>query len=221
MCVIALLMKRTFLILSFCLLCICMAFGQEEVRFNKELKLNFPFQLAAGHFQPQSLAPVLILETKKQHRHEFELSRFGFSRRGDWETDRQGREYLVHRTDHGIWLRYQYSFSFMPEARFSPFLAGSIQAGWTYHSFATDRLPSFRYHHHNSSNTAAVMPGFRWRINERVGIDYGLGINLLQYDFRLTRIRSLALGNYYYGTYSLQSEPFSALRSRIGLYIKL
>lgn len=215
------LMKRTFLILNFCLLYACIALAQEDVKFNKELKVNFPFQVAAGRWQPESLAAVLILETKRKNRHEFELGRFGFSRRGDQETDRHGQEYLIHRADHGLRLRYQYSFSFLPEARFSPFLAGSVQSRWSYYSFASERRPSFRYFHHSNVNIAALVPGARWRINERIGIDYGLEINLLQYNFQYSQIRSLGLGNYYYGTYSLRSEPFSAFRSRIGLYVKL
>lgn len=214
-------MKRTFLTLSFCLFCACIAFGQEKVKSNKELKLNFSILMPDAQGWADFVSPVFILEKNAHTRHEFELSSFGFSKRREKERDRQGQEYLIRRADHGLGLRYQYTRSFLPDARLSPFIGGSFQTRWSYLSFASERRPSFRHLHHSNVNMVELVPGLRWRITERLGIDYAVGLNVLQHNFGYSRLHSHALGNQRYGSYSLQSHPLESFRNRLGLYIKL
>lgn len=215
-------MKRITSVLYFILLGVNIAFAQEkEARFQKELKLNLHIMLSADSWQLGPLSPVFTLTAKEHHRHDFELSNFRFSRYHEPQRAFPLQRYPITEASHALWLRYQYTYSWLPEARFSPNLGASLQSRWSFQSFSQQRVPFFQYNEWVNSNFLELVPGIRWRLTERVGMDYGIAVPLLQHTFVYGRLNSLALGDRAYGSYSVVSDPFGFFRSRLGVYIKL
>lgn len=214
-------MKRTSSILYFLLLFVNIAFAQQEAKFSKELKLNLNFMHSGESWQLGPLSPVFTLAAKKHHRHDFELSSFRFSRQQEPQGAISGRSYPVTNAGHAFWARYQYTYSFLPEARFSPNLGASLQSRWSYQSFARQRVRTFRYSEWVNNNFLELVPGVRWKLTERMGIDYGIAVPLLHHTFVYGRLNSRALGDRAYGSYSIISDPFGFFSSRLGVYIKL
>lgn len=215
-------MKKISSILYFFILGVNIAFAQEkETRFQKELKLNLHIMFSADSRQLGPLSPVFTLVTKKHHRHDFELSNFRFSGENRAQKAFYLQKYPTAEVSHALWLRYQYTYSLLPEARFSPNLGASLQSRWSYQSFSQQRLRPFRYNEWVNHNFLELVPGVRWRLTDRIGIDYGIAMPLLQHTFVYGRLNSLALGDRAYGRYSIGSDPFVFFMSRLGVYIKL
>lgn len=214
-------MKRIFSLLYFLLLLINVAIAQQEARFRKELKLNLNLEHSGGQWQLGPLAPVFTLVTDKLHRHEFELSSFRFSGSQTPQQAIAGQAYNTTKASHALSARYQYTYSFLSGARLSPNLGASLESQWSYQSFGRRSARTFRYSEWVNNNFLELVPGLRWKLTERMGIDYGVAVPLLSHNFVYGRINSLAMGDRAYGYYSLMSDPFGFFRSRLGIYVKL
>lgn len=214
-------MKKISSILYFLLVVVHFAFAQQEAKFSKELKLNMNMRYSAESWQLGPLSPVFTLVTPKHHRHDFELSRLRISGQQDSRRTTAGQGYPMLNSSHAFWARYQYTFSFLPASRFSPNLGGSLESRWSYKSFSILRARPFRFGEWVNHNFLELVPGLRWHISDRIGIDYGIAVPVLQHTFAYGRLRSVAMGDRAYGRYSIVSDPFGSFRSRIGVYVKL
>lgn len=214
-------MKKIASILYFLLIVVNTAFAQQEAKFSKELKLNFNIQYSAENWQLGPLSPVFTLVTPKHHRHDFELSRLRISGQQDSQRTTAVQAYPILHSNHAFWARYQYTYSFLPASRFSPNLGGSLESRWSYESFSMKRPRPFRFGEWVNHNFIELVPGLRWRLTDRMGIDYGIAVPVLQHTFVYGRLNSIAMGDRTYGRYSIVSDPFAFFRSRLGIYVKL
>lgn len=200
------------------------AFAQEkEVRFQKELKLNVSFLVTESGYTLGNLAPVLLLKNKQQHRHEFELNRFDFSEKIEEERDRYGNVYEDTDSKYSIGLRYQYTHSFPTGKKVSPYIGGAFLTVWTMRNYETTSSTIYPNRTILNTNAFEFVPGARWQITERVGLDISTIFYVLTNELLFDRIEnpSLPIRAQQNGQSKFYSRPFDFFLSRVGFYVKL
>ncbi|WP_152425028.1 hypothetical protein [Nafulsella turpanensis] len=216
-------MKKKLLILLILLLRFS-SYAQKEVpRFQKEVKLNVPLLLKANHLGLGNLAPVFIMENRAGKLHEFELSWFSLSRDLEEDTNSQGKVFKNIHLRYNGGLRYQYTHMFSAEKRISPFIGGAISTIWYSHTFKPMTLMKFPSSQVRNTNALELIPGFRWRLSERVGVDVSIILNAVVHKFNFDKIENPALPLKYWRNWNneLYVKPFEQLHTRFGLFVKL
>jgi hypothetical protein len=200
------------------------AFAQEkEVRFQKELKLNINFLMTESGYTLGNLAPVFILENKAGNLHAFELYRLDFSENIEEETDRYGNAYEDTDTRHSIGLRYQYTHTFPTGKKISPFIGGAFLTVWTLRSFETTVSTIYPNRTIINTNAFEFVPGARWQITDRVGLDVSAILYVLTNELLFDKVEnpSLPISAQQNGQSKFYSRPFDFFLSRVGFYVNL
>lgn len=206
------------------LLSVSVAFGQEkEIRFRKGLKLNVNFQTTGSGYTLGALAPVFILENKAGNQHGFELNRLAFSKEVKEKTNRDGSMYEDTHSYYRIGFRYQYTHSFLTGKRISPFVGTAFLTAFTRRNFETTGSTVYPYRTIINTNAIEFVPGARWQITDRVGLDVSAIFYVLTNDLLFDRVEnpSLPISAQQNGQSKLYSRPFDFFLSRLGFYVKL
>lgn len=217
-------MKKTLTLLFLLLTILSAAYAQEkEPRFQKELKLNVRFELSEGGYTLGGLFPVLLLETKQQHRHEFELNRFGFSKKVLENALRNGAAYEDTEVNYSLGLRYQYTHTFAGGGNLAPFVGGALLTSWSGRSYETTSTTIFPNRTISNTNAIELVPGFRWRFTERIGLDVSTNFYVFTHEFFYAKVENPALPIRAQQAWrnEFHSRPFDSFLSRVGMYIKL
>jgi hypothetical protein len=217
-------MMKASLLTALLLFSAFVAFAQEkEVRFQKELKLNVSFLMTESGYTMGNLAPVFILENKLGNRHEFELNRLDFSEKIEEESDRYGNAYEDTDSKYSIGLRYQYTHAFPTGKKVSPFIGGAFLTIWTMRNFETTGSTQYPNRTILNTNAFEFVPGARWQITERVGLDISTIFYVLTNELLFDRVEnpSLPIRAQQNGQSKFYSRPFDFFLSRVGLVVKL
>lgn len=215
---------KPFLLSVLLLLSFSVAFGQEkETRFRKALKLNVNFMATVDRYRVGDLAPVFILENKAGHQHSFELNRLAFSKEVEEETNRDGSLSENTYSFYRIGLRYQYTHSFLTEKKISPFVGAAIIAVLNGRNFETTGSTSFPNSVLANTNAIEFVPGARWKLTDRVGLDVSAIFYLLTHDFLFEKVQnpSLPISAHQNWQNKFYLRPLDFFHSRVGFYVKL
>lgn len=217
-------MIKTLTLLFLLLIAIPATYAQEkEPRFQKELKLNVSFLSTESGYTLGSLAPVLLLKNKQHHRHEFELNRFGFSKKVEEKAPRNGSPYEDTDANYSLGLRYQYTHSFSSGGKIDPFVGGALLTTWSGRSYETTGSTVLPNQLILNTNALELVPGFRWRFTERIGLDVSTIFYVFMHEFIYHKVENPALpiGAQQHAQSKSHSRPFDFFLSRVGFYIKL
>lgn len=212
----------------FLLLYVCFnlkaVFAQEKnPRFEKEIKLNINFRTVDGGFMAGELVPVFILKNQRLNRHEFELSSASFYNKKIELRNKHGDSYFDRSIQNRLFLRYQYTHTFLTEASFSPYFAGALKSGWKYGHFYPGSLADFERLSNKHENVLEIIPGARWSLSGRFGIDFSVILPLIRQEFEYQRVKnpSLPIRSQRLAINSFYFQPFEQFHSRLGIYIKI
>lgn len=209
----------------FLFLCTCLtSYSQEkEVTLQKGLKLNVNLQFNERGHTLGNLAPAFVLENRHGNSHTFELNKIGFIKEIKTERDKYGNSFqtILKRRSLGLW--YQYTHYFFAEERLLPYIGGAFLSLWGHNKFETGENSLFPYQHLGNANAFEFVPGARWRITERMGLDMAVVFYMLVHEFSYDKVENPYLPIRAQQNFSNQiySRPFDFFLSRLGFYVKL
>lgn len=215
---------KPFVLAVLFLLSVSVVFGQEkEIRFRKALKLNVNFMATEGRDTLGGLAPVFILENKAGNQHSFELNRLAFSKEVEEKTNRYGSLYEDTHSNYSIGLRYQYTLSFLIGKRISPFVGAAFFTALTRLHFKPTGSTIYPCRTIININAIEFVPGARWQITDRIGLDVSAIFYMLTNKLLFDRVEnpSLPMSAQQNGQSKFYSRPFDLFLSRVGFYVKL
>ena len=212
------LMSRLYLITLLFLMPL-LTFSQEEgqkMRFSKEVKINSNFRSREKVYQFGELASVLILETQRKIRHEFEINKIGFF------IDNQPK--MIHRDrNYVLGLRYQYTYPILKGKPLLPFVAAGFQSVWNFERFPSQGLYSYKSYRNKHSNIVEIIPGLRIPISEKMGFDISCALPVIQHFFQYDEVDNpyLSIQQSRRAFHELYFQPFWQFHSRLGFFVKL
>jgi hypothetical protein len=217
-------MMKTSVLTALFLFSAFVAFAQEkDVRFQKELKLNVSFLVTESGYTLGNLAPVFILENKSGNRHEFELNRLFIYKEVTKKTNSYGNPYEDTNSRYSIGLRYQYTYSFPTGKKVSPYIGGAFLTDWTMRNFETTSSTIYPNRTIFNTNALEFVPGAKWRITERLGLDISTVFYVLTHELLFDRVEnpSPPIRAQQNAQSKFYSRPFDFFLSRVGFYVKL
>ncbi len=187
-------------------------------KVNSSLTLDFNPTI----YSMEGFAPAIILATKRNNFHEFEVSKFIFNKERDPNTNPTFQGSDLHKNV-DIGLGYQFIWSLTKrKSRFVPLLGLGSSVRFLKTKTITQFISSFDRDDSSLVASINLVPQIRYFAGKNFFFDLAIPINFIDLGYQWQRIEnpSIPIRQQQNDGYAFEFIPFSVLQVKVGVGVK-